>query len=138
MADPRASAASKARPLSPHIWSYRWPITMVTSITHRITGLINTAGLCLITLWLVATSLGRNVFGVAHGLLASWFGRLILFGFTLSISYHLLNGIRHLCWDAGWGFGLKTARNASIAVLIGAILLTLIIWIAAYWLAGAL
>jgi succinate dehydrogenase cytochrome b subunit len=138
MADSSAPTRDHSRPLSPHIWSYRWSITMVTSITHRITGVANAAGLLLIMLWLVAAAMGRDVYTLANALLAAWYGRLILFGFTLAISYHLLNGIRHLCWDAGCGFGLKTARNASYLVIVGAIILTLIIWTGAYWFAGAL
>ena len=138
MADPQASARTGDRPLSPHIWIYRWPVTMLTSITHRATGLANAAGLVLITLFLVLTARGSDYFAIAHSLLSAWYGRLILFGCTLSASYHLLNGIRHLIWDAGAGFGLKTARNSGLFVLFGTFVLTLIIWAAAYWFAGVL
>jgi len=138
MAEPQASVTGSERPLSPHIWIYRWPLTMVTSITHRITGVATVAGLVLVTLFLVATALGRDAFNFAHAALAAWYGRLILFGFTLTLCYHLLNGIRHLVWDTGAGFGLKTSRNSGIAVIVGTFILTLIIWLAAYWFAGAL
>jgi succinate dehydrogenase / fumarate reductase cytochrome b subunit len=124
--------------LSPHLQIYRWPVTMLTSIVHRMTGIANAAGLVLVTLFLVATAMGRDTFSVAHSLLAAWYGRLILFAFTLTLSYHLLNGIRHLAWDTGAGFGLKTARALSLLILVGTLFLTLIIWVAAYWFAGAL
>ncbi|MFO1187351.1 MAG: succinate dehydrogenase, cytochrome b556 subunit [Alphaproteobacteria bacterium] len=123
---------TRERPLSPHLQIYRWPVTMLTSILHRATGVANAAGLALLTLWLVAASMGPNAYLSAQEALASIFGRLVLFGFTLSLSYHLLNGIRHLFWDVGAGFGLKTARLTGLAVLAGAILLTLIIWASAY------
>lgn len=138
MAEPQASATGGDRPLSPHLQIYRWPVTMLTSILHRATGIANAAGLVLVTLFLVATAMGRDAFIAAHLLLAAWYGRLILFGFTLALSYHLLNGIRHLVWDAGAGFGLKTARNTGLFVIAGTFILTLIIWVAAYWFAGAL
>ena len=134
MADQKAAS----RPLSPHLQIYRWPVTMLTSILHRATGIVNAAGLVLITLFLAVTARGSEYFSVAHSLLSGWFGRLILFGFSLTLSYHLLNGIRHLIWDTGAGFGLKTARNSGLFVLFGTFVLTLIIWVAAYWFAGAL
>jgi len=138
MADPQASAQTGDRPLSPHLQIYRWPVTMLTSILHRATGIANAAGLVLVTLFLAITARGSEYFSIAHSLLSGWFGRLILFGFSLSLSYHLLNGIRHLVWDTGTGFGLKTARNSGLFVLFSTFILTLIIWVAAYWFAGAL
>ena len=137
MADPQASARDGDRPLSPHLQIYRWPVTMLTSILHRATGIANAAGLVLVTLFLAITARGSEYFSIAHSLLSSWLGRLILFGFSLTLSYHLLNGIRHLVWDTGAGFGLKTARNSGLVVLFGTFILTLIIWLAAYWFAGA-
>jgi len=135
MADPQARASD--RPLSPHLQIYRWPVTMLTSILHRITGLALAAGLVLVTLFLAITARGSEYFGIAHALLAGWLGRLILFGFTLALGYHLMNGIRHLVWDAGAGFGLKTSRNSGLFVIFGTFILTLIIWFGAYWFAGA-
>lgn len=123
---------ARERPLSPHLQIYRWPVTMLTSILHRATGVANAAGLVLLTAWLLAASIGPNAYLSAQEALSSIFGRLVLFGFTLSLSYHLLNGIRHLFWDVGAGFGLKTARNTGLAVLAGALLLTLIVWASAY------
>lgn len=124
--------AARERPLSPHLQIYRWPVTMLTSILHRASGIANAAGLVLLTAWLAAASFGPSAYLSAQEALSSIFGRLVLFGFTLSLSYHLLNGIRHLFWDVGAGFGLKTARNTGLFVLAGAVLLTLIIWAGAY------
>jgi succinate dehydrogenase / fumarate reductase cytochrome b subunit len=138
MADSKPSARSPDRPLSPHLQIYRWPVTMLTSITHRLTGVAISAGLILVALFLAATAFSPDTFTLARELLASLFGRLILFLFTLALSFHLLNGIRHLAWDAGWGFGLTTARNTGLLVIAGTLVLTLVIWVAAYWLAGAL
>jgi len=111
---------------------------MLTSIMHRATGLANAAGLVLVTLFLVMIARGSEYFSIAHSLLSGWFGRLVLFAFSLTVSYHLLNGIRHLVWDTGAGFGLKTSRNSGLVVLFGTFILTLIIWFGAYWFAGAL
>jgi succinate dehydrogenase cytochrome b subunit len=138
MADPQANASPGDRPLSPHLQIYRWPVTMLTSILHRASGVANAAGLLLVTFWLLAMAYGRDVFTLAHGLLASVYGRAILFAFSLSVLYHTLNGVRHLCWDAGWGFGLKTSRNTGILVIVLTFILTIVIWAAAYWFAGAL
>ena len=138
MADAQESARRGDRPLSPHLQIYRWPVTMLTSILHRVTGVAIAAGLAFVTLFLVATAMGRDTFNIVHSLLAAWYGRLVLFGFSLALSYHLLNGIRHLVWDTGAGFGLKTSRNSGLAVLFGTFVLTLIIWFAGYWFAGVL
>ena len=138
MADMPAPTPAGDRPLSPHVQIYRWPLTMLTSILHRVTGGALAAGIIVIALWLVATAYGRDTFRLAHEMLTAWYGRFILFGFTVALLYHLLNGIRHLCWDAGWGFQLKTARNTGLLVFAGTIILTIVVWFAGYWIAGAL
>jgi succinate dehydrogenase / fumarate reductase cytochrome b subunit len=132
------SAGSRARPLSPHLQIYRWPLSMLTSILHRATGVANATGTILLTLWLAAAAAGPDTFGMARELLVGIFGRLILFGYTLSLSYHVLNGIRHLAWDTGAGLGLRTARLTGVLVLASALALTLIIWAAAYTIGGGL
>lgn len=135
---PQPAAGKPERPLSPHLQIYRWPVTMLTSILHRITGVALAAGLLLVSVVLLATAMGPNYFGAAHDWLASILGRLVLLGFTLAFSFHLANGIRHLVWDAGAGFGLKTARASGIFVFIAALIITLIVWAGAYWFAGAM
>src|SRR5688500_2907199 len=92
------------RPLSPHLQIYRWQITMVMSILHRITGVALAVGTLLLIWWLVAAAAGPDAFATAQDFLGSILGRLLLLGWSWALFYHLCNGIRHLAWDAGWGF----------------------------------
>ncbi len=124
------------RPLSPHLQIYRPQITSVLSILHRLTGVALAVGGLLLTYWLVSAAYGPDAFARAQAFLASWFGRLILFGFTFSLFYHLCNGIRHLAWDIGWGFELPKLRASGIAVVVVSLGLTVVSWIAAYSVAG--
>ena len=124
------------RPLSPHLQVYRPQITSLLSIVHRLTGVALAAGALLLGYWLTSAAYGPETFAVAQGFLASWFGRLILFGMTVALFYHLLNGIRHLAWDAGWGFEMDTLKLTGWLVIAATVVLTLITWIAAYAVAG--
>ena len=124
------------RPLSPHLQVYRPQITSVLSILHRLTGVVLAIGGVLLTYWLVSAAYGPDAFARAQAFLGSWFGRLILFGFTFSLFYHLCNGIRHLAWDIGWGFELPKLRASGIAVVVVSLGLTVVSWIAAYSVAG--
>ena len=124
------------RPLSPHLQVYRPQITSLLSIVHRLTGVALAAGALLLGYWLTSAAYGPETFAVAQGFLASWFGRLILFGMTCALFYHLLNGIRHLAWDAGWGFEMDTLKLTGWLVIAATVVLTLITWIAAYAVAG--
>ena len=123
------SADLKAnRPLSPHIFIYRWPVTMVMSILHRITGSALYAGTALLAWWLIAAATSENAFAIASGVLGSWLGLLVLFGYSWAILLHALGGIRHLVWDFGVGLG-KEARNAlAWGTLIGSAVLTVLLW----------
>lgn len=123
--------AVKERPLSP-FWIYRPQITSVLSITHRLTGVALALGAVLLAYWLTAAAYGPEAFRDAQALFGSWLGRLVLVGLTLSLYYHLLNGIRHLAWDSGWGFGLGQVRLTGWLVVIGAVLLTVASWVAAF------
>src|SRR3546814_13927598 len=96
--------ANRERPLSPHIQVYRWQITMTMSILHRTTGIILVVGAFALAWWLLAVAAGGDVYATAAACLASPIGTIALFGFSLSLVYHLLNGIRHMLWDIGWGF----------------------------------
>lgn len=107
------------------------------SISHRATGIALAVGLLVLVWWLVAASAGPEEFAVVQGFLGSWIGRLMLFGWTFSLFYHLCNGIRHLFWDAGMGFELEQAFKSGMAVLIGAGVLTVIAWVWAYAAMGA-
>lgn len=126
-----ASAPSN-RPLSPHLQVYRWQITMAMSILHRATGVGLGIGTLLIAWWLIAAAAGPDSFETVQGFIGSFFGQLILFGFTAALFYHLCNGIRHLVWDTGNGFTIPVATKSGIAVIAVAGALTVLAWIAGY------
>ncbi len=117
------------RPLSPHLQVYRPQLTMVLSILHRLTGIALAAGAVLLVYWLLAVAAGPARFATAQSLMGSWFGTLVLVGFCYALFYHLCNGVRHLCWDAGWGFELKTAYASGWAMVGASIALTAPAWI---------
>lgn len=110
---------------------------MLLSITHRITGVGLALGGVLLVWWLMALASGPEYFAIVQAILAHWIGRLLLLGWTWAMFYHLCNGIRHLCWDAGWGYEINTARNTGLLVLAASILLTLASWMAIYAARGA-
>ncbi len=130
--------ADQNRPLSPHLQVYRPQVTSVLSITHRLTGLVLVAAAMMLTYWLAAAAYGPDAFGRAQAFLESWPGRMVMFGFTFSLFYHLCNGIRHLGWDMGWGFELTKLRITGIIVVVLSLTLTLASWVAAYGYAGKL
>ena len=107
---------SSNRPLSPHLQVYRPQITSMLSILHRLTGVALAVGTLLLTYWLVAAASGPEAFAGAQGLIGSFLGRLLLFGWSFALFYHLCNGIRHLFWDAGKGFDLPTVVRSGWAV----------------------
>jgi succinate dehydrogenase cytochrome b subunit len=111
------------RPLSPHLQIYRWPITMVASITHRATGIALAAGLVLLAWWLLAAQTGPDAYAIFMRAAGNIIGEIVLFGFLWSLSYHLLNGIRHLVWDIGYGFNVPAARITAALVFAASILL---------------
>jgi succinate dehydrogenase / fumarate reductase, cytochrome b subunit len=115
-------------PLSPHLQIYRWHISSLLSITHRISGIINLFSLILIFFWLLVLSLGENNYESFLLLINSFIGKFFLIGFTWSMSFHLLSGIRHLIWDFGYGFEIKTANISGIIVIISSLILTVIFW----------
>ena len=116
-------------PLSPHLQIYRWQISSLLSITHRISGVINLAALILIFFWIVVFSFGENNYQLFLLIINSFFGKFILIGFTWSMSFHILSGIRHLVWDLGYGFEIKTANISGIIVIICSLVLTIIFWL---------
>jgi succinate dehydrogenase / fumarate reductase cytochrome b subunit len=124
------------RPLSPHLQIYRPQLTSVLSITHRATGIALAFGTLLLVYWLLAAASGADAYASAQALLGSWIGRIVLLGFSFALFFHLCNGIRHLFWDAGLGFELKTAYASGNAVIIVSILLTLMAWAMAYAMRG--
>jgi succinate dehydrogenase / fumarate reductase cytochrome b subunit len=118
---------ARGRPTSPHVWLYRWQIGNTLSILHRLTGAALAVGLIALSYWFVSLAGGPDSYAAAVRLLASPLGLVVLLGWTFSFLFHLLNGVRHLFWDAGKGFE-RTQRHVSgwFAVL-GAIALTLCI-----------
>ena len=116
-------------PLSPHLQIYRWHISSLLSITHRISGVINLLALILIFFWLIFLSLGENNYELFLLTINSFFGKFVLIGFTWSMSFHLLSGIRHLAWDLGYGFEIKTANISGIIVIISSLALTIMFWL---------
>ena len=118
------------RPISPHLQIYRWYPTMLLSIAHRATGLALSAGLLLLTWWLLGLAGGPESFATVQWWVDSWLGGLVLFVYTYVAFHHCLSGVRHLAWDAGYGFELGAAYRSGYAVVIGAAALTLIAWIA--------
>ena len=116
-------------PLSPHLQIYRWHISSLLSITHRISGVINLLALILIFFWLLVLSLGESNYELFLLIINSFFGKFILIGFTWSMSFHLLSGIRHLVWDLGYGFEIKAANISGIIVIISSLALTIIFWL---------
>ena len=116
-------------PLSPHLQIYRWHISSLLSITHRISGIVNLLALILIFFWLIALSLGENNYESFLSIINSFFGKFILIGFTWSMIFHSLSGVRHLIWDLGYGFEIKTANISGIIVIIFSLALTIIFWL---------
>lgn len=124
--------STTGRPLSPHIGIYKPQITSVLSILHRATGMFLCLGAVVFAWWVIALSLGPEPFAVVRGALGSWLGRLLLFALTFSFFFHLCNGVRHLFWDAGLGFELRTVQASGKAVVAASAALTAIAFGLAY------
>ena len=120
---------SSNRPLSPHLQVYRPQLTSILSITHRATGIALSFGIILLIAWILATAAGENYFNTVNSIITSWFGKLVLAGFTWALFYHLCNGVRHLFWDAGFGFELSTVYKSGYATVGSSVLLTAAAWI---------
>ena len=120
------------RPLSPHLQIYRPMLTMMISISHRITGAALYFGVVLLVWWLTAAAHSDAYFDLVQGFFAHWFGRLILFGFTWALIHHALGGIRHLIWDTGRGFDVRVVEWMARANLAGSVILTVLLWIVGY------
>jgi succinate dehydrogenase / fumarate reductase, cytochrome b subunit len=126
------SKAPISRPLSPHLQIYKFMFTMVMSILHRMTGAALYAGTLLLAWYLVALATGQEGFSFTNWFFASWFGRLILFGYTWALFHHMLGGLRHFVWDTGRGFDPVWRERLAQLTLIGSIVLTLVVWLIAY------
>jgi succinate dehydrogenase / fumarate reductase, cytochrome b subunit len=118
------------RPLSPHLQIYRWQLTSVMSILHRFSGVALSLGAILLVWWLVAAATGPEAYEYVQAFLGSWLGRVLLFGWSVSLFYHLCNGIRHLWWDTARGMELRSVYAGGWAVLAMTLVLTVIAWAA--------
>ena len=116
------------RPLSPHLQIYRPQITSVLSISHRISGIVLTAGLLLLVYWLAALAAGDTAYAAALSVLGAWPVKLLLFLGSFAFFYHFANGLRHLWWDSGRGFEISEVNASGWVVLVAATLLTALVW----------
>ena len=117
------------RPLSPHIQIYRWHVSSLVSISHRITGIINIIAITLICLWVSLIFISENNHEMVNLFLSSKIGKFIILGLTWSFSFQILSEIRHLIMDLGYGFELKTSKITGLIVIIGSLILTVIFYI---------
>lgn len=109
---------------------------MVMSIVHRITGAALYVGTLLVAWWLIAAATSESYFEFVNGLYGSWFGRLVLFGYTWALLHHMLGGLRHLVWDTGTAMGKETSTKLAWATIAGSVTLTVLVWIAGYMARG--
>tara|TARA_B110001454_G_scaffold30979_1_gene30246 strand:+ start:242 stop:625 length:384 start_codon:yes stop_codon:yes gene_type:complete len=116
-------------PLSPHIQIYRWHISSLVSISHRITGIINIAAITLICFWIASLLLGESSYEFTKIFLQSIFGKFIILSLTWSFSFQILSDIRHIIMDLGYGFELKTTKITGLIVIIGSFILTVLIYL---------
>jgi len=114
-------------PLSPHLQIYRWQISSLLSITHRIVGVINISAISLICFWLIYLTLGETKYEYIKIFLQSFFGKFITVFLCWSFSFHILNEIRHLAWDLGYGFDLKTTKITGTIAIFGSFILAVLI-----------
>tara|TARA_Y100000996_G_scaffold121358_1_gene91007 strand:+ start:3330 stop:3713 length:384 start_codon:yes stop_codon:yes gene_type:complete len=116
-------------PLSPHIQIYNWHISSLVSICHRITGIINIIIITFICLWVTFLLLGSSNYELVQKFLLTYFGKFIIIGTIWSFSFQILSEIRHLFWDMGLGFELKTANITGLLVIFGSFIATIAIFI---------
>lgn len=121
-----------ARPLSPHLQVYRWPISMALSILHRATGIALTGGTIMLVYWLASAAAGPVAFENAQWFLGSILGQIMLLGWSWSLMFHLCTGIRHLVWDTGRGLAVDQAELSAWMAIGASTALTLVAWILAY------
>ena len=116
-------------PLSPHLQIYKWQISSLLSISHRIVGVINILAITLICIWTLSLLVGENSYETTQLILKSLFGKFIIVFLCWSFSFHILNEIRHLIWDMGYGFDLKVAKITGILAFIGSFALTILFYL---------
>ena len=116
-------------PLSPHIQIYGWKIISLLSITHRIVGIVNAIAITLICLWTSSLLFGEQNYEIIKNFFQSFFGKFMIISLSWSFSFHILNEIRHLAWDLGYGFDLKISKITGVLTIIGSLVLTILIYL---------
>ena len=116
-------------PLSPHIQIYRWHISSLVSISHRITGIVNISAVTIICFWIFSLLLGESNYELTQLFLQSTFGKFIIISLTWSFSFQVLSEIRHLIMDLGYGFELKITKITGLIVIFGSIFLTVLFYL---------
>jgi len=119
----------KKNPLSPHLQIYKWQISSLLSITHRIVGVINILAISAICFWSLFLLLGAENYEVLNNFFNSFFGKFIAVGLCWTFSFHILNELRHLFWDMGYGFDLKISRITGVLALVGSFVLTILFYL---------
>ena len=116
-------------PLSPHLQIYKWQISSLLSITHRIVGVINIIAITLICFWTLSLLIGENSYEITQIILKSLFGKFIIVFLCWSFSFHILNEIRHLIWDMGYGFDLKITKITGVLAFVGSFVFTILFYL---------
>jgi|TARA_B000000565_G_C23439462_1_gene243488 succinate dehydrogenase / fumarate reductase cytochrome b subunit len=122
------SSMENNNPLSPHLQIYKWQISSLLSITHRIVGVINFFAIVLICIWAIMLVFGENSYSILNTILDSGFGKFLTISLCWTFSFHILNELRHLIWDAGYGFDLKISKITGIIAFIGSFVLTILFY----------
>ena len=117
-------------PLSPHLQIYKWHISSLLSITHRVVGVINFFALIVICFWAISLFFGENFYRSFEIVLNTFYGKFLIISLCWTFSFQILNEIRHLVWDAGFGFDLKVAKISGVITLIGSFILTILFYLA--------
>ncbi|MEG3147688.1 succinate dehydrogenase, cytochrome b556 subunit [Sphingomonas sp. RT2P30] len=128
--------AKRSRPLSPNVQIYRPQLTSVLSVLNRITGIILSLGAVALVVWLLAAAAGSQAFSVVQSAIASWAGKIVLFGVTFAFFLHFCGGIRHLVWDTVHGFELRSVYISGWVVVASSVVLTLAAWVISLLMAG--
>ena len=116
-------------PLSPHLQIYKWQISSLLSITHRIVGVINILAITLICIWVLSLLLGESNYEITQVFLKSFFGKFIIVFLCWTFSFHILNEIRHLVWDMGYGFDLKVTKITGVLAFVGSFVFTILFYL---------
>ena len=116
-------------PLSPHLGIYKWQISSLLSIAHRIVGVINILAITLVCIWTLSLLVGENSYEITKLFLKSLFGKFIIVSLCWTFSFHILNEIRHLIWDMGYGFDLKVTKITGVLAFFGSFVLTIVFYL---------